>query len=1100
MTNDFRLRSSLEEALRDIPLLLDAYRSTIPLVEPHLDPRGLDRWTREVAALAGGLDDQDAGEALSALLQAAPAVAAGAQSRDFLRWARLGRQVLKGAPQAAAAYLRASPHVLSIIGPGKLAAWVAQAQRLYQGKSDGQELAAEFFQQSPQLFAAASFRDIERLVDLLALIPPRPSVMARTALKAAANALPMLEARARRHSLEVGSSIAAANPWAVGLYFETSLRLLPRLEEEGRAAFLDSLAQLGGLSPLQLSGFFKEAAAIPASLTAQQLGHLLPLTARVSTRSPVAALELLHSAPDLFRRLAPEQLEEWCQHGEDLLSIHQGAALSYFRLQSRQAQNVLASVSSGVTLAEVRDVLRMYCQALMGRTLTLLTTEELQEQPGGWVADDTLDWEGPAIFAPSLIQDFPSKQTNFEAYKVVATHQAGHLAFGTYDFSFEGEGVVFRPLRHRMTPPSEPGQPYTAEFDRFFNLFSDRRLARDLFTLAEDERIDALIYQEYRGIRGPYRRVQDHSLAQRPALKALPLRSYFMELLVRHSLRRNATCRAPRAFRTQLETGARILNLLGDTPVTPEDVAEATMRLYILLGHVPNLPSKAIPPEQWIEIAMPNEHYDPDTENLDELAQAFARLNPLDLPFPGDRPAPDGDEEQPFFPTPPVPYRLDPKPEAMQALLQLLEEGDSSGEGQPVDQVPMDLLQEMVEQEDAAPSDAMGQWEAAEPSPNPEPSLRLDQTGGTRQSSPIVESVAEQEVQVFRYDEWDYRIRAYRPGWCQLYQRTLKEGSEEFYEKTLEQHPGLVHAIRKQFEMLRPDGMSRVKRLIDGEEFDLDAVVDSVVDKRAGDGLKDKVYWRRRKTERNVAIALLLDMSLSTDERVDQDVRFFSARHLADVTPTAPFRPRRAGIGKRIIDLEKESLVLFTEALEQLGDTYGIYGFSSSGRGDVQFFVIKDMEEVYSPQVKGRINKIVPLQGTRMGTAIRHTSAKLLQQEARTKVLLLLSDGRPQDRDYGTLPWELEEPHRERYRPLDTAQGLLGPDGVMTDEKTYAVHDTKTALNEAKAKGLTPFCLSIDKEGHDYLKAMCGDIGYEVVSDIESLPRRVPALYRRLTT
>ena len=106
-----------------------------------------------------------------------------------------------------------------------------------------------------------------------------------------------------------------------------------------------------------------------------------------------------------------------------------------------------------------------------------------------------------------------------------------------------------------------------------------------------------------------------------------------------------------------------------------------------------------------------------------------------------------------------------------------------------------------------------------------------------------------------------------------------------------------------------------------------------------------------------------------------------------------------------------------------------------------------------------------------MGPAIRHTISKLETQESRTKLLFLISDGRPQDRGYSR-------------------------EGV---EKEYAVHDTKMALDEAKAKGIVTFCLTVDKSGHDYLKTMCQDIGYEVLDNIHMLPQRLLYLYKRLT-
>ena len=136
-----------------------------------------------------------------------------------------------------------------------------------------------------------------------------------------------------------------------------------------------------------------------------------------------------------------------------------------------------------------------------------------------------------------------------------------------------------------------------------------------------------------------------------------------------------------------------------------------------------------------------------------------------------------------------------------------------------------------------------------------------------------------------------------------------------------------------------------------------------------------------------------------------------------------------------------------------------------------QALIIEDLDENFSDRVKKRIDRVAPLHATRMGPAIRHTTSKLVEHDAKTKLLFLLSDGRPQDRGYSR-------------------------EGV---EKEYAVHDTKMALDEAKAEGINAFCLTVDKNGHDYLKTMCEDIGYEVLDDINTLPERLLVLYRRLT-
>ena len=137
----------------------------------------------------------------------------------------------------------------------------------------------------------------------------------------------------------------------------------------------------------------------------------------------------------------------------------------------------------------------------------------------------------------------------------------------------------------------------------------------------------------------------------------------------------------------------------------------------------------------------------------------------------------------------------------------------------------------------------------------------------------------------------------------------------------------------------------------------------------------------------------------------------------------------------------------------------------------MEFYVVKDMDEVLSERVKRRIDKIAPVRSTRMGPAIRHATSKLDMQDSKVRILFLVSDGRPQDHGYG----------RDRT------------------EKEYAIHDTHTALVEAKRDGIVPFCLTVDRYGHDYLKQMCQDMAYAVVPDIESLPSRITTLYRQLT-
>jgi nitric oxide reductase activation protein len=200
-----------------------------------------------------------------------------------------------------------------------------------------------------------------------------------------------------------------------------------------------------------------------------------------------------------------------------------------------------------------------------------------------------------------------------------------------------------------------------------------------------------------------------------------------------------------------------------------------------------------------------------------------------------------------------------------------------------------------------------------------------------------------------------------------------------------------------------------------------------------------------------VATLFLLDMSASTDEPLGPS--------------SASGRP-----GRRIIDALKEALVIMTEALDELGDAYAIYGFSGQGRANVEFYLVKGFGERLAAGVKARIGGIAPRRSTRMGTAVRHAARKMAAIGARSKHLMLLSDGFPQDEDYG-------EDRRSHV---------------------YGIRDTAVALREADAAGITPFCITVDRAGHDYLREMCDASRYMVIDDIDGLPRELPKIYRRV--
>ncbi len=284
------------------------------------------------------------------------------------------------------------------------------------------------------------------------------------------------------------------------------------------------------------------------------------------------------------------------------------------------------------------------------------------------------------------------------------------------------------------------------------------------------------------------------------------------------------------------------------------------------------------------------------------------------------------------------------------------------------------------------------------------------------------------------YPEWDHSRQKYRTNWCQLRDRPITGSSERFALDTMARHRRLLTGLRRSFEALR-DEERRVRRETHGDEIDLDSFIHAYGDYVSGSEMDERLFTRVKKLERDIAAVFLIDMSASTSGWVN--------------------------------DLTREALVLLCGALEALGDRYAIYGFSGKTHRGCELYPIKTLDEPYDGDTRRRISGITPRSYTRMGVMIRHATRLLKDTEARTRLLITLSDGKPDDQD-----------------------GYRG---------SYGIEDTRQALNEARYLGIHPYCITIDKEGMEYLPHMFGASSFAVVSDLRKLPAKVSDIYRRIT-
>ncbi|RMG34471.1 MAG: nitric oxide reductase activation protein NorD [Gammaproteobacteria bacterium] len=294
----------------------------------------------------------------------------------------------------------------------------------------------------------------------------------------------------------------------------------------------------------------------------------------------------------------------------------------------------------------------------------------------------------------------------------------------------------------------------------------------------------------------------------------------------------------------------------------------------------------------------------------------------------------------------------------------------------------------------------------------------------------------------FHYPEWDYQVQLHRPAWATVYERRQGRGDPEIIDRVLTEHKGVSHRIKQIIDRLRPQGVSRQRKLEDGDELDINAAVDAMVTLRIGLQPDMRITIRHVINRRDLAVLILLDLSESTNEVV-------------------------RGSEKTVLELTREASALVATAINGIGDPFAIHGFASDGRHDVQYYRFKDFEQPLDAEVKSRLAGMKGGLSTRMGAAMRHAGRHLMQRSEKHKLLLIVTDGEPADID-------------ER-------------------DPQYLRMDAKKAAEELHRNGVLSYCLTLDPEADRYVSRIFGANNYTIIDNVKRLPEKLPTLFASLT-
>jgi len=680
----------------------------------------------------------------------------------------------------------------------------------------------------------------------------------------------------------------------------------------------------------------------------------------------------------------------------------------FARGETREYLDYCDLISEGLHLKHVRHLLSNYLDALLGYRIEI--------RPA-----DSADTDGDSVFLPRMLDVFKGDDKNLLLYKVLATHVEAHIEFGSFDFIVAKVPDLVNELKAQYGLEPLPGD-YGSDEEIFFSLFPERDLIRDLKDILEDFRIESRLKAVYPILGIDTRRMNRLMLKNRPELDKLSSdRDRSVEVIYQTLFAVKTREAVPENLQAILATALDIARplLLKDADV--HDTFRAAATLYRQISNLFEDPYTSVnslssPINQSAFIKKVG-HFTKTAESIKKTLQ----LGENEPPPEDDKinredqlkSDPSDDKEKKRMTNP-------DEPEKRQDLADWLNPEISLEELKQ-------LLLELFKEKKITPKEIEKQIEELNPD-----QIIVHLKGLALLMTEDKERVLTSEH--FFYPEWGNDINAYRANWTTVIENEVNGDDPDFYRETLEQYGGLIQRIRREFQVIRPEAMVKLKRQFDGHNIDFDAAIDYQIDLTLNITPSEKNYIQILKHHRDIAVAFLIDLSGSTSGDT--------------------------------IKREKQSLIMFSEALHELRDAFAIYGFTGYSRSQVDFFIVKDFAEIYNRNIQRRISGLTAGTNTREGAAIRHVTSKLKLREEKTKILLLLNDSQPFDEGYNGI---------------------------------YAIADTRKALFEAKKYGIRPFCLTITKNRRN-LKALYSHNSWAVIDDVAKLPEKITRIYQKLTT
>ncbi|MCF8080278.1 MAG: hypothetical protein K9K88_13455 [Desulfobacterales bacterium] len=761
-------------------------------------------------------------------------------------------------------------------------------------------------------------------------------------------------------------------------------RLLDAGQTDAAAAFLDLLnaafsADLSYNRCLQLTVVLSKA---PFSFSFSRRVWQIRALKTACGIDPTLIEPFLEGMEKGLAMLSEASLNRFIEMGRSRFRENPARGRRFFSLESKLGADACSELQVTAALSQIREGLNRYLRARTGRPLSVRPLSALPraafKEP-----EDTLAVfsDSRTIYLPETIGVYSRRSDNVGLYRLMVRLEAGLHEFGTFDFDLE--------KACERCGRALPDESSASDLERFCSAFSCPALARDLFFIFEQGRIQRFFAIRYPGLHQTVL-LQNREALENKRTDRHPILVHLFSWLV--------------------------IGMPADANPAGQAADRWAKRFLREFEKDPSVETAAL----MVDLAYPEAAQSILDRAGDGSYRPFAfpfgrRLRP-DLFFFSDQAAENAAmgiksavEKSSRFRV----YKSD--------LRRLLRD--------PGEPLSREALEKVIRTPDPGPGHCrvdlkdidLDPWLAPPDAPTP---LADDSEGP-----------------VFWYREWDARLDDYLERHVRVRERQVGVDTADFYADTLNRRRHLVSRIRTAFETLKPEGLKILRQWIEGDAFDHRALIDFAVDRKAGKTPSERLYIKRLKQERDIGVLLLVDLSRSTANQV-------------------------AGSRASVLDVEKEALVLFCEALSIVGDAFAIAGFSGTGRLGVDYFRIKDFEEPLDDSVRGRIGALTPQRSTRMGAAIRHAATQLEALSSRVRLLLIIGDGFPNDLDY---------------------------------KGGYAIADTRRAISETRAKQIYVRALTVNLPADPKLDDLYGQVHHNVISDVRELPDKLLRVYSSLT-